>query len=129
MRDTEIKKEKMSLKKVVVIGSLVLIANIVFAQPAELELKWEGIKLPPVKFHHAKHSIDYKIECKICHHADPAPEKGVKKCIECHDITQPKDGVLKAMDAYHKTCMDCHKKVNADLGKAAPIKCNDCHKK
>lgn len=112
-----------------IIGGFILVGGLVFAQPAEIELKWEGIKFPPVKFSHAKHAVDYKIECKECHHADPAPEKEVKKCIECHDIAQAKDGVLKAMDAYHKNCIECHKKVNAEQGKASPVKCNDCHKK
>ncbi|QER42231.1 cytochrome c3 family protein [Thermodesulfobacterium sp. TA1] len=112
-----------------IVGSFLFGGALVFALPSEIELKWEGMKFPPVKFNHAKHIDEYKVECKICHHADADPNKEVKKCIECHDIAQAQDKILKAMDAYHKTCIECHKKVNAEQAKQAPTKCNDCHKR
>ncbi len=92
------------------------------------KLHWEGAKFPPVDFTHKKHIEDYKIDCKLCHHKDPNPAQGVQKCISCHDISEPKGNAPKAMDAYHKNCIDCHKAEN-EIGKAAPTKCNDCHKR
>lgn len=112
-----------------IIGGILFCVTLVFALPTELQLKLEGAKFPAVKFNHANHVDVYKIDCKVCHHAEADPTKEVKKCIECHDIAQAKDKVLKAMDAYHKTCIECHKKVNAEESKQAPVKCNDCHKR
>lgn len=121
-------------------GLIVLIAacfifaiSFVHAQPQDVyKLHWEGAKFPPTEFNHKKHAENYKIDCKKCHHADANPAEKVMKCIECHDPTgekaAEKGGGIKAMDAYHKNCIDCHKKEN-ETGKSAPTKCNDCHKK
>lgn len=102
---------------------------LVYAQPQDVyDLKLEGAKFPPVKFSHAKHSTDYKVDCKVCHHKEADPKVKVQKCVECHDPVEVKNGAVKAMDAYHKTCINCHKK-EVEAGKAAPTKCNECHKK
>lgn len=99
--------------------------TLVYAQQDVYELKIEGGKFPPVQFTHAKHVTDYKIDCKVCHHKEADPQVKVQKCVECHDPVEVKNGACKAMEAYHKNCIDCHKKE----GKAAPTKCNECHKK
>jgi len=98
-------------------------------QPQDVyDLKLEGAKFPPVKFNHAKHTTDYKVDCKVCHHKEADPKVKAQKCTDCHDPAEVKDGSPKAMDAFHKTCIECHKK-QAEAGKAAPTKCNECHKK
>ncbi|MCS7203327.1 MAG: cytochrome c family protein [Thermodesulfovibrio sp.] len=107
----------------------VFVISFVHAQPKDVYmLHWEGAKFPPTEFTHKKHAEDYKIDCKDCHHKDPNPAEKVEKCISCHDIAEAKGGAPKAMDAYHKNCIDCHKKEN-EAGKSAPVKCNECHKK
>jgi len=88
-----------------------------------------GGRMAPVKFSHAKHATEYKIDCKTCHHKAQDPTKGVQKCVECHGLKGGKEGAPKAMLAYHKNCVNCHKKVNAEQQKKAPTKCNECHKK
>lgn len=114
---------------VLIAVSFAFAISLVNAQPQDVyKLHWEGAKFPPTEFTHKKHAEDYKIACKECHHKDEDPAKGVKKCISCHDIAEAKGDAPKAMDAYHKNCIDCHKKEN-EAGKAAPTKCNDCHKK
>lgn len=98
-------------------------------QPQDVyDLKLEGAKFPPVKFNHTKHTTDYKVDCKVCHHKEADPKVKAQKCTDCHDPAEVKDGSPKAMDAYHKTCIGCHKQ-QAEAGKAAPTKCNECHKK
>lgn len=91
-----------------------------------------GAKYPPTEFNHKNHAETYKIDCKHCHHTDPNPNEKVTRCHACHDpageIAAEKGGGLKAMDAYHKQCIDCHRKEN-EAGKSAPTKCFDCHKK
>lgn len=117
-------------------GLLVLVAacflfaiSFVYAQLQDVyNLKIEGGKFPPVKFTHAKHSTDYKIDCKVCHHKEADPKAKAQKCTDCHNPAEAKDNVPKAEDAYHKNCIDCHKK-EVEAGKSAPTKCHECHKK
>jgi len=74
----------------------------------------------PVPFDHKKH-VSLSKDCKSCHHSDQPGQE--QKCSACHkDKTEGKKLSLK--DAFHKQCMDCHKKE----GKG-PTKCNDCHSK
>lgn len=90
------------------------------------KLQMEGAKFPPVDFNHKNHFETYKIDCKVCHHTDANPAEKATQCMTCHDPAGEKG--LKAMDAYHNMCINCHKKEN-EAGKNAPTKCNDCHKK
>ncbi|MDI1471255.1 MAG: cytochrome c3 family protein [Thermodesulfovibrio sp.] len=114
---------------VLIVACFLFAISFVYAQPQDVyKLHWEGAKLPPTEFTHKKHAEDYKIDCKVCHHKDPNPAEKVAKCISCHDIAEAKNGAPKAETAYHKNCIDCHKKEN-EGGKAAPTKCNECHKK
>ncbi|MEJ5226727.1 cytochrome c3 family protein [Thermodesulfovibrio sp.] len=120
---------------ILTLAMFLLAISIVYAQqkPQDVyKLHWEGAKFPPTEFNHKKHAENYKIDCKTCHHTDANPAEKATKCIECHDPqgekAAEKGGGIKAMDAYHKQCIDCHKKEN-EAGKAAPTKCNDCHKK
>lgn len=104
--------------------------SMVYAQkkPAEpTSIKLEGGKLPPVSFSHITHTEKTKIDCVKCHHKDKDP-KNPELCISCHLIKEVKDNAPMAKEAYHKNCIDCHKESVAK-GVAAPVKCNDCHKK
>ncbi|HOJ71102.1 MAG TPA: cytochrome c3 family protein [Syntrophorhabdaceae bacterium] len=95
--------------------------------PEPMSLKIEGGKLPAVSFSHITHTEKTKIECITCHHKDKDP-KNPEPCIQCHLIKEVKDNAPIAKEAYHKNCIDCHKESTAK-GKAAPTKCNECHKK
>jgi len=111
------------------------VVSLVYAQqkPQDVyKLHFEGAKFPHTEFNHKNHVENYKIECKKCHHADKNPAEKVTKCTTCHDpagnIAAEKGGGIKGMDAFHKQCIECHKKEN-EGGKKAPAKCTECHKK
>jgi len=89
-----------------------------------------------VSLSHLKHINEYGVTCTECHHEykdgkniwtqnDP-----VKRCVDCHDPEETKDGVMKLQNAYHKNCKDCHKSmVEEGKSEIAPYKkCTDCHK-
>ena len=108
--------------------------------PDEIVIKNEGYKKitkGPVKFHHKKHAVDYKLACTECHHVykdgknvwkegDP-----VEKCSKCHDPQKDQGKAKKLQNAFHKNCKDCHKEVVKKNKEAkAPFKkCNECHEK
>jgi len=129
----------MKVKKLligIISGTFMLGGTVLLAQqatpPTEVEIIVEGAKMAGVKFTHEKHTKDYKIDCKVCHHKEEDPTKEVLKCSACHGLTggtEKAPNAPKNMLAYHKNCIDCHQKVNAEQGKAAPTKCNECHKK
>jgi hypothetical protein len=77
----------------------------------ELVLKAPKATMPSVKFLHAKHVQDFKVECTTCHHAG---SEG-KACGSCH-----KGAAYKT--SHHKLCMGCHKEK-----KKGPTVCNKCH--
>lgn len=127
----------MRLKKVLIglfSGAFLLGGTYILAQqiPEECEIIVEGAKMAPVKLSHAKHVDVYKVDCKVCHHKEEDPNKSVEKCSTCHGLTggtEKAPNAPKNMIAYHKNCIDCHQKINTEQGKAAPTKCNECHKK
>ncbi len=94
-----------------------------------------GATMGAVRFPHSAH-IRVAGRCEVCHHASK-PEKPLKSaqqvCSECHTQppTPPVSTSLQA--AFHNPrataglCITCHKTENA-RGKAAPVKCADCHK-
>jgi hypothetical protein len=100
--------------------------------PAELVIEnkvYKEDKKGPVKFGHQKHSTDYKITCKQCHHVykdganvwkegDP-----VQKCSACHNPEKKEGKVDKLQNAFHKNCRNCHKEQNKGPFK----KCTECH--
>ncbi|MCX8022282.1 MAG: cytochrome c family protein [Syntrophorhabdaceae bacterium] len=97
-------------------------------KPAEpMMLKLEGAKMAPTKFSHDTHVEKEKIDCAKCHHKDKDP-KQPEGCVGCHPVKEAKGDAPAAKDAFHKMCTTCHKEV-ASKGKAAPTKCNECHKK
>jgi predicted CXXCH cytochrome family protein len=82
----------------------------------------------PVDLNHKDHVEKYKNKCVDCHHEYKEGDATVKKCSACHDPAVKKDKAPALKDAYHKACIDCHKKEVA-AGKKAPTKCMECHPK
>lgn len=107
-----------------------------FAQQApQAPIVLKGGPVGAVKFDHTSH-LAVAGKCAVCHHASkPAkPAKAPQQaCGDCHTnpATPPMTTNLQA--AFHsKTataglCIGCHK-TEDDQGKAAPVKCADCHK-
>jgi hypothetical protein len=103
--------------------------------PAE-PITLKGPAAGAVTFPHSAHT-HVAGKCEVCHHASK-PEKPLKApqqaCADCHTKppTPPVSTSLQA--AFHNPsataglCIGCHKTENAE-GKAAPVKCGDCHKK
>jgi len=90
----------------------------------------------PVEFSHLNHIEDYGLSCEECHH-DYMDSKNVwkegdwvNKCTECHDACKSDGNVKKLKVAFHKNCIDCHRKIKAEWGSTdAPFRdCRGCHK-
>jgi hypothetical protein len=114
-----------------------LINPIAFGQQApSAPVKLKGPTMGGVTFSHSAHTR-VAGKCEVCHHS-AKPEKPLKSpqqaCTDCHTKppTPPVTTGLPA--AFHNSagtaglCITCHKTENA-RGKAAPVKCVDCHKK
>lgn len=111
----------------VVLGAALLVASVAYAKapPAEVTLK---AKQGNVSFSHKKHADEQKIACKKCHH-NIDKEKDKMSCADCHKDAA-EGGIPSSKDAFHKSCIACHKeKKAADAATKAPTGCKDCHKK
>jgi Class III cytochrome C family len=96
----------------------------------------KGAPIGAVKFDHTPH-VKVAGKCEICHHASK-PEKPLKApqeaCADCHTNPATPPGTTKLQGAFHNPaataglCIGCHKTQNSQ-GRAAPVKCADCHKK
>jgi len=96
----------------------------------------KGGALGAVKFEHTTH-LKVAGKCTVCHHASK-PQKPLKSpqqvCTDCHTNPATPPVATKLQAAFHNPtataglCIDCHKTEDAS-GKAAPVKCADCHKK
>jgi sRNA-binding protein len=96
-----------------------------------------GAPLGSVTFEHKLHAERAANRCDACHHAS-RPEKPAtaaqQACTACHTKAAVAPMKTKRQAAFHNptasagTCIDCHRTQNA-AGKAAPVKCADCHKK
>ncbi len=96
----------------------------------------KGAPMGGVRFDHTSH-LKVAGKCVVCHHASK-PEKQLKAqqeaCTDCH--TKPPTPPVKTsiQAAFHNPnataglCIGCHQAENSH-GKAAPVKCTDCHKK
>lgn len=116
---------------VVFAGSIALAQQ---APSAPFNLK--GSTMGAVTFPHLVHTR-VAGKCEVCHHVSK-PEKPLKSaqeaCTDCH--TKPATPPVKTglPTAFHNPsataglCITCHKTENAE-GKAAPVKCADCHNK
>ena len=89
-----------------------------------------------VKFPHSAH-LKVAGRCEVCHHASK-PAKSLKSpeeaCTDCHTKPATPPVTIGLQAAFHNPtataglCVTCHQTENSH-GKAAPVKCADCHKK
>lgn len=105
-------------------------------QTPQAPITMEGPTMGAVRFSHWTHT-HIAGKCGLCHHASK-PEKPMKgsqqACLDCH--TKPPTPPVRVglPNAFHNAgatsglCITCHKTENAE-GRAAPVKCADCHKK
>ena len=102
------------------------------AQPIAMK----GPTMGDVMFLHSAHT-HVAGKCEVCHHASK-PEKPLKApqeaCTDCHTKPPRPPVNTNLQAAFHNPsatsglCISCHKAENAE-GKAAPVKCADCHRK
>jgi len=115
---------------------LTIVSVSLFAQqPPQHPILLKGA-IGAVKFDHTSH-LKVAAKCVVCHHPSKAlkPLKSAQEaCTDCHTKppTPPVTTGLPA--AFHNSaatsglCIDCHKQQNAS-GKAAPVKCAECHQR
>ena len=84
----------------------------------------------PLQFTNGLHFTEYECKCKECHHNWIQGEEGYPaKCGDCHKGKKLR-GVLftrSLKDAYHASCMGCHRERNVIEKTSAPIECMQCH--
>ena len=112
-----------------------LVGTSVAQQAPSSPVVLQGPTMGEVRFSHSAHTR-VAGKCEVCHHASK-PEKPLKApqeaCADCH--TKPPTPPVKVglQAAFHNPaataglCITCHKTENAE-GRAAPVKCADCHK-
>ncbi len=103
------------------------ILSLAVAQPDKVTIddKFPNKIKGPVTLDHKKHAS--ATACNTCHHTwKQEAGKTPPKCTDCHKAGETGPKGLK--NAFHKLCMDCHKKFQQEGKKAGPTtKCNDCH--
>ncbi|MBW2146479.1 MAG: cytochrome c3 family protein [Deltaproteobacteria bacterium] len=99
--------------------------------PDSVDLGKYAKKRPKAVFDHNKHVDDIKIDCNSCHHTMKEAEP-VKTCNAqgCHGEKKEGDkpGLTGMKNAFHGSCLACHKKQKK-AGKKSPTKCSACHVK
>ena len=116
------------------------LGNLVLEAPEGVEAQRS-----PVEFPHSQH---FGINCKSCHHKwDGGAEFLSCGTAGCHDLAEaPKKGEPDPKfryykNAYHKSCIGCHKTMKAEnkrlemtqvplgeeLPRTGPTGCNKCH--
>ena len=108
------------------------VAQLALAQEDMKEIKDPAFSVHrrgPAAFAHDAHNEKAKItDCVVCHHGgkdgviDKSASTEGTPCSECHTVAG-KTGVTPLQRAWHRQCMDCHRKS----GKG-PLACGDCHK-
>ena len=122
------------------------LGTITLQAPADVEAKRAPVEFP--------HSAHFDFSCKECHHMWEGDEP-ILSCQTsgCHDVVEspyvqgqkpdPEELKLYYKNAYHKSCIGCHKAINqnnktlaatpgnidANLLKSGPTSCNGCHPK
>jgi predicted CXXCH cytochrome family protein len=103
------------------------ILSLAVAQPDKITIndKFPNQIKGPVTFDHKAHTS--ATACTTCHHTwKKEASKTPPKCTDCHKAGEAGPKGLK--NAFHKLCMDCHKKLQQEGKKAGPtFKCSDCH--
>jgi len=118
--------------------SLVLIpcSSVLSQEAPSAPIVLKGTTMGAVRFPHSPHTR-VAGRCEVCHHASK-PEKPLQSaqqlCSDCHTKPPTPPVTTSLQAAFHNSsataglCITCHKTENA-RGKAAPVKCADCHKK
>jgi Class III cytochrome C family len=119
-----------------VLVALLLCASMLGQTAPTAPILLSGAPMGAVKFDHTAH-LKVAGKCEVCHHASK-PQKPLKApqeaCIDCHTNPATPPVTTKLQSAFHNPaataglCIGCHKTENGQ-GKAAPVKCADCHKK
>lgn len=99
----------------------------------------------PVEFPHSQH---FDISCKSCHHKWTGGAEFLScSASGCHDLTEapkkedPEPAHRYYKNAFHDSCIGCHKKITAEnkklemtkmplgqeLPRTGPTGCNKCH--
>jgi len=128
-------------KLILALVAVAFIATTVFsafaADPKEaFTIDYLQNKKPPVDFPHKKHSSDFGVTCKECHHTMKTDDETPKACGTCHvkgattavegsgDAVDPCHNEKCTKNIFHDKCTSCHKEK--DKG---PKKCKGCHPK
>jgi hypothetical protein len=119
------KKHRLTALPLICIALLFLFTALVYGQYPEESINLRFGKMGPVTFSHTVHVDRLSLECGICHHMDP---DNPGKCTGCHAIKKVKNGVPEAREAFHQSCIGCHKEETQKSLKA-PTKCLECHVK
>lgn len=125
------------LAMMVRLGLVVLANGILWSQQAPTgPITLKGPIMGAVSFPHSTHT-HVAGKCEVCHHTSK-PEKPLKSaqqpCTDCHTKPATPPVTVGLPMAFHNSaataglCITCHKTENAE-GRAAPVKCADCHKK
>ena len=122
------------------------LGTIILEAPADVEAQRAPVEFP--------HSAHFDFNCKECHHMWEGDEP-ILSCQTsgCHDVVEspyaqgekpdPEEVKLYYKNAYHKSCIGCHKAIvknnealaaapgssNSNLMKSGPTSCNACHPK
>jgi len=84
-------------------------------------------KFAPVPFTHKRHYVDYEIPCRACHHAWTLDVRDNPiKCKECHKGKDISKAIL-LRNAFHRSCLNCHRDLRREKKDTGPIGCKDCH--
>ncbi len=118
------------------LSTLLACVNLIAQQPPQHPIVLKDGTIGAVKFEHTSH-LQVAAKCVVCHHASK-PLKPLKSsqeaCTDCHTnpatppVTTGLRGAFHNAAATSGLCIDCHKEQNAS-GKAAPVKCAECHQK
>lgn len=76
-----------------------------------------------VVFTHSNH-VGYADNCATCHHHSGGDTPPCYACHSTSDKLETPDTTPNLKAAYHRQCMDCHKKMGS-----GPMGCTDCHAK
>jgi len=127
----------MKVGKLLVAAIALALGSSALAQTApQVPIVLKGAAIGPVTFDHTAH-LTVAGRCSVCHHASK-PQKPLRcpqqACTDCHTDPATPPVSVNSQAAFHNPtatsglCIDCHRTEDAN-GKAAPVKCADCHKK
>jgi len=125
-----------SLPAVPVLFLVIAFCSAYAQAPPQESILLKGPSMGAVKFPHSAH-LKVAGRCEVCHHPSKA-EKPLKSpqevCTDCHTKPATPPVTIGLQAAFHNPtataglCVTCHQTENSH-GKAAPVKCSDCHKK